>query len=97
MEDEIFCSSYVFENTITGTGTRVPYRVAECTEYQPFNQQSMKKMEEIAWLIQPRKKGPSGFSDPAKPEEKEEDSSPIELEIVPPPPRKSRFSFNDDE
>jgi hypothetical protein len=85
-EEEIYCRSYSFENTVTGNGNLVPFRVAECTEYQPFNQQDLKSMYDIAWIVQVRKRGPAGFGDAVKTTEIKEGETVTE--IVPPKKRK---------
>lgn len=87
LEDQIFCSSYAFlTSSPSGDANLVPFRVAECSEYRAFNTQSLKDMNDIAWIIQPRKRGPSGFTEGVK--VGEEEKGPIELEIVPPSRRK---------
>lgn len=93
MEDEIYCKSYTFENTLNASGsTRVPFKVAECTEYQPFNQSDLKSMEEMAWIIQVRKRGPAGFTGNKKGKDNKET---LEIEIVPPKEHKHGSIFND--
>lgn len=59
-EDEIYCGSYKFETDLGGHN-RVTYPVSECTEYRPFNQLGLKDMYEMAWIIEPRKRG-AGFA-----------------------------------
>ena len=83
LEDEIHCSSYKFE-TMNGDSI-VKFKIASCTEYRPFNQQGIKDMEKIAWVIQPRTKGPAGF----------QPGDPIELELVPPSKRNNNDDYND--
>lgn len=95
LQDQIFCSSYNFE---TGNGSSiVPFRVSECTEYRPFNQASIKDMNDIAWIIEPRKKGPAGFVDGAiKKEGEEEDESQMEIVITPPSKTRRRENVFED-
>lgn len=76
LEDEIHCASYKFESE-TGSSI-VPFRVAQCTEYRPFNQQGLTDMEKIAWIVEPRKKGPAGFQG---------EGTPMDMEIRPPKPQ----------
>jgi hypothetical protein len=40
---------------------RVPFRVAECVTYHPSNVPWLREMEEMAWKIEARKRGPVGF------------------------------------
>ena len=76
----------------------VRFRVNECTEYRPFNQPSVRDMHDIAWIVQPKKKGPAGF-DPTQAANKEGEpvveSPSTDIEIVPPKPRK-RDDYDDD-
>lgn len=90
LQEEIFCSAYAFENPIIGSGNRVPFRVSECTEYQPFNQQGIKEMKEIAWIIQARKKGPSGFSEGVTSNNEETETI---IEIL--PPKEKKYDYDE--
>ena len=49
----------------------IPFKVAECSEYHPSNMPSLHEMEDMAWKIEARKRGPVGF-EPEK----------VEMEIV---------------
>ncbi len=44
----------------------VPFKVAECAEYHPSTMPWLHEMESMAWIVQARKRGPSGFSNPAE-------------------------------
>jgi hypothetical protein len=47
---------------------RVPFRVRECTGYVEVKRQSLKQMEEIAWILAPRgAKRQAGFAPPKSP------------------------------
>lgn len=62
-EELILCG--VFSDVITRSGGGiVPFRVAECSEYHPVNRPWLSEMEQMAWIIQARKKGPAGFEGP---------------------------------
>ena|SRR6185437_10746275 len=71
------CQEAVLCNHVFGetrTGGIVPFKVAECTEYHPMNQPWQHELEGMAWKIEARRRGPSGF----KPDQ------PIEVIITPP-------------
>lgn len=61
-EEIIFCS-YFRETKFQGV---VPFKVAECGSYHPTNVPWLHEMEAIAWSVEARRKGPVGFSDPAR-------------------------------
>lgn len=42
----------------------VPWKVAECSSYHPTNVPWLHEMEQIAWKVEARKRGPSGFQVP---------------------------------
>src|SRR6185437_10345760 len=71
MQEVVICT-HIFSET--STGGVVPFRVAECTEYHAMNQPWQHELEEMAWKIEARRRGPSGF----KPD------NPIEVIITPP-------------
>jgi hypothetical protein len=52
-----YCEA-IFENR------PVPFRIAECSRYHPSNMPWLHEMEQMAWKIEARRKGPAGFSDP---------------------------------
>lgn len=54
-----------------GSRGRVPFRVAECGDYHPLNVPWLHEMEEMAWKIEAKKRGPVGFNDPTAREEME--------------------------
>jgi hypothetical protein len=86
-EDEIVCGSYKFQSDLNGASL-VHFKVAECSEYRPFNQQTLKDMYESAWVVQARKKGPAGFQlDPSAPKTADGEEETV-IEIVPPKKRK---------
>lgn len=69
--EEVILCGYFRQTASYG---QVPFKVAECTEYHPMNMPWKHEMEEMAWTIQARKRGPSGF----KPD------APLEVTITPP-------------
>jgi hypothetical protein len=69
-ETAIFCQS-------TWPEHRVQFRVRECSGYLEIKRQSLKQMEEMAWVLSPRgAKRPAGFSAPS---ELRKDEGEIEL------------------
>jgi hypothetical protein len=42
----------------------VAFRVAECSSYHPTTMPWLHEMEQMAWTVQARKRGPTGFSNP---------------------------------
>lgn len=84
MEEVILCDSAFYgTNGAHGSGI-VPFKVAECTDYQLKTQPDKHEMEAIAWQITPRKRGQKGFQ--AAPAEGEK----TEMEVVIQPPKKNR-------
>ena len=57
-QEIIFCGSLTFPHHV------VPFKVSECGSYHPSNVPWMHEMEEMAWKIEARKRGPVGFNDP---------------------------------
>lgn len=55
-QEVVFCQS-VFSGL-------VPFKVAECGEYHPTNVPWLHEMEQMAWKIEARRRGASGFNDP---------------------------------
>lgn len=53
----------------------VGFRVATCTEWHPMNMPWKYEMEDMAWIVQARKRGPAGFKD---------EQGHVEYEIKPP-------------
>ena len=47
-------------------GGPVPFKVAECGDYHPSNVPWLHEMEDMAWKIEARRKGPVGFNDPTQ-------------------------------
>lgn len=43
---------------------RVPFRVATCSRYHPSNVAWLHEMEQMAWIVQAKKRGPVGFDSP---------------------------------
>ena len=83
-EDEIFCASWSFRSD-SGVNP-VLFKVSDCTEYRPFNQQSREDMEKIAWIVTARKKGSPGFVKTADAETASQDPNKLIIEIKPPKP-----------
>src|SRR6266478_8305309 len=73
-EEKVVCESY---GLWYDTRYVVTFPVAECSEYKPKNMPSLSEMEDMAWKVEARKRGPSGFSAPEN-----------NLEIVISPPSK---------
>ena len=42
----------------------VPFKISECGGYYPTNTPLLHEMKEIAWTIEARRRGPSGFKGP---------------------------------
>ena len=70
-EERILCSADVFKRT---SGI-VTIRVATCSSYHPINVPWLHEMEQMAWVVQARRRGPTGF----QPEQTE-----MEVTIKPP-------------
>lgn len=60
-EERIVCGSDVFN----ATRGLVTFRVAQCGSYHPSNMPWLHEMEQMAWKIEARRRGPVGFSEPA--------------------------------
>jgi hypothetical protein len=58
----------------------IPFKVSECGDYHPINVPWLHEMKEMAWKIEARKRGPSGFGADAVKEG--------EMEVVVTPPKK---------
>lgn len=43
---------------------RVPFRVAHCAKYHPSNMPWLHEMEQMAWIVTAKKRGPTGFNQP---------------------------------
>jgi hypothetical protein len=59
-QELIFCAALTFP----GRSDIVPFRIAECASYHPTNMPWLREMEQMAWIIEARKRGPVGFNDP---------------------------------
>lgn len=59
-EEYIACGAY---EMFKATGGRVPFKVAECSKYHPVNMPWLHEMEEMAWIVEARKRGPAGFGE----------------------------------
>lgn len=59
-EEIVFC--HMFARGGSGTGP-VPFKVAECGDYHPSNMPWLHEMEDMAWTIEARRRGPVGFSE----------------------------------
>lgn len=60
-QEVVFCGLFSESN-----GGRVPFKVSECANYHPINIPWLHEMEEMAWKIEARRRGPAGFNDPAQ-------------------------------
>lgn len=61
MEERVLCSAGMFNNS----GGIVTFKIAQCGSYHPMNVPWKHEMEQIAWIVQARRRGPSGFQIPA--------------------------------
>ena len=68
--EERICAARCFHSGI------VTFKVAQCGAYHPMNMSWKHEMEAMAWIVQARRRGPTGFQ---KPEEGE-----MEVTIKPP-------------
>lgn len=82
------CQEIILCGLFSGTGLgQVPFKVAECGDYHPVNMPWLHEMEEMAWKIEARKRGPVGFNDPTQREG--------EMEIVITRPRNSNMPMQE--
>lgn len=72
------CGAFMF-----GEYAPVPFPVYECSGHHPVNTPFLHEMEDIAWVIEARRRGPSGFAEGAPLEEGE-------MEVVVTKPRERR-------
>lgn len=78
------CNAFMF-----GEYVPVPFPVYECSAHHPTNMPFLHEMEEIAWVIEARRRGPKGFADGVPIEEGE-------MEVVVRKPREGAgFPFHD--
>jgi hypothetical protein len=59
-EERIICGADIFNST---NGV-VTMRVSSCGSYDPSNVPWLHEMEQMAWKIEARKRGPKGFENP---------------------------------
>jgi len=59
-EERIICGANMFPNS---RGV-VTFKVAQCGSFHPVNMPWKHEMEEMAWIVQARRRGPAGFSKP---------------------------------
>ena len=71
-EERIVCDSGSLWSSSRGL---VTFKVAECGEFHPVNMPWKYEMEEMAWIVEARRRGPAGF----QPEDNE-----MEIFITPP-------------
>lgn len=76
-EERIICSAGLWANSMISAMGVVRFRVAECGSYHPSNMPWKHEMEEMAWMIEARRRGPSGF----------QSNEPLEVIITPPKER----------
>jgi hypothetical protein len=72
-EERIICNS---ENIWAATNGLVTMKVAMCGSYHPSNMPWLHEMEQMAWIVEARKRGPTGFQQPFE--------EPMEIRITPP-------------
>jgi hypothetical protein len=80
-QEVIFCSGPFSGDAGMGP---VPFKIASCGSYHPVNMPYLHEMQDIAWEVKARRRGPVGF---------EPDLRPLEITITPP---KSRNGDSDD-
>lgn len=61
-EERVTCRASGLWGDIEGL---VPFKVSSCGSYHPSNIPWLHEMHDIAWKIEARKRGPSGFKAPA--------------------------------
>lgn len=76
---------------VTGDPQRMRFKVSTCTKFAQFGVPSLYDMRQIAWNIEAKKRGPTGFGAPPS---KEGD---MELVISPPKKHVGTYSPEDDE
>lgn len=86
-EELILCHIFNGSGTTGSRGGVVPFRVAECSEYHPMNRPWLHEMEDMAWIIEARKRGPAGF------EASPEDESIMEVVVT--KPDKSNMPYDE--
>ena len=57
-EEFVSCAAGIFPKGI------VPFKVASCGDYHPSNMPWLHEMEQMAWIIEARKRGQKGFDLP---------------------------------
>ena len=95
LEEEVFCGSPSFSGEM-GYPSKVRFRISECSEYRAFNSPSLGMMKEIAWTIQTRKRGPTGFQPNAPPTEPDK-ANETEITVEPPKKGSHRYSTENDD
>jgi hypothetical protein len=83
-EERTVCKAGIFDSG--GYDGRVPFRVAECSKYHPSNMPWLHEMEQMAWKIEARKRGPVGF-EPAPGEDT--------MEVIVTAPKKPMEDYDD--
>ena len=71
-KEVLFCKADLFPSGV------VPFKVAECGKFHPINVPWKYEMEEIAWQVIARKRGPAGFGEAVRNEN--------EMEVIIKPP-----------
>ena len=79
-EERIICGSGIWQST---NGV-VQFRVSDCKEFHPQNMAWLHEMREIAWRIEARRRGPTGFQAP--------EGEP-EMEVTIKPPKKENHEY----
>jgi len=59
-EERIICRADMFQSS----RNVVTFRVAQCGSYHPSNIPYLHEMEQIAWKVEARRRGPAGFTQP---------------------------------
>jgi hypothetical protein len=63
-EERIICRGGMFQQVSQHSYGVVTFRVAECGTYHPDNVPWLNEMKEMAWIVEVKKRGYSGFSNP---------------------------------
>lgn len=79
MEEKIVCDAGMWHES---KGV-VNFKVAECSDYHPVNMPWLREMEAMAWKIEARKRGPTGFAK-AGSIPQEGDKNEMEVTVEPP-------------
>lgn len=60
-ETELLCADYTIARSAGSEGRRITEPVVRCSEYIERGKASKREMEKIAWVLEFKKGGPTGF------------------------------------